>query len=351
MTSGLLLYAPNVHTGGGLVLLRALLHAWPDGVPLTVFLDARARESLALPRGVRVSWVTASPGPRLRAEFALRRASGEQNTVLCFHGLPPLLPSSARIVVFIQNRLYLESIGLSQFKWKTRVRLELERWVGRVFRHRVSEYIVQTPAMLQALVRWYISPASQTPVAVTVLPFADAPPAASRPRDDSQPKWDFVYVADGEAHKNHRALLEAWRLLAQEGLRPSLALTLSARDEVLKREVTIATGRSALKVHDLGQLPREQVMALYANARALIFPSKSESFGLPLVEAARLNLPILASELDYVRDVCVPVQTFNPESPVSIARAVRRFLGNPESCVTLRTPSEFWSELLGKGHA
>ena len=89
-------------------------------------------------------------------------------------------------------------------------------------------------------------------------------------------------------------------------------------------------------------------MALYANSRALIFPSKSESFGLPLVEAANMGLPIIAAELDYVRDVCIPVQTFDPDSPVSIARAVRRFLSAPEPCVTLRTPTEFWNQLLSK---
>ncbi|MGH8848481.1 MAG: glycosyltransferase, partial [Polaromonas sp.] len=56
--------------------------------------------------------------------------------------------------------------------------------------------------------------------------------------------------------------------------------------------------------------------------------------------------PILASELDYVRDVCSPVQTFDPASPVSIARAVKRFLAVPEPVMQLRTPHEFWQELL-----
>ena len=170
-------------------------------------------------------------------------------------------------------------------------------------------------------------------------------------RIGSQPEWDFVYVADGEAHKNHRTLLAAWQLLAKEGLRPSLALTLSSRDSALKCEIANTSQLRDLQVHDLGQLPREQVMALYANARAMIFPSKSESLGLPLVEATHVGLPILAPEMDYVRDVCVPVQTFDPDSPVSIARAVKRFLGRPEPCVALRTPAEFWRELLRKGYA
>ena len=78
----------------------------------------------------------------------------------------------------------------------------------------------------------------------------------------------------------------------------------------------------------------------------MIFPSTSESFGLPLVEAAHLGLPILAPELDYVRDVCSPVQTFDPTSPLSIARAVKRFLKVPEPELSLRSQQEFWDELL-----
>ena len=47
---------------------------------------------------------------------------------------------------------------------------------------------------------------------------------------------------------------------------------------------------------------------------------------MPLIEARRIGLPILASELDYVRDVLDPEEVFDPDSPVSIARAVKRFM-------------------------
>jgi hypothetical protein len=78
----------------------------------------------------------------------------------------------------------------------------------------------------------------------------------------------------------------------------------------------------------------------------MVFHSTSESFGLPLIEPSSLVLPILASELDYVRDVCVPTDTFKPNSPVSIVRAVKRFLGCPEPTATLNSPAEFWGEML-----
>ena len=181
------------------------------------------------------------------------------------------------------------------------------------------------------------------------MPFVDELPGL-REHINAVPEWDFVYVADGEAHKNHRSLLAAWQLLAQEGLRPSLALTLGSRDKALIRQIEAASVSAGLLITNLGQMPRDDVLALYANASAMIFPSTSESFGLPLVEAAHLGLPIIASELDFVRDVCIPAQTFDPVSPVSVARAVKRFMGRSEAPLMLRTPSEFWGALLQDGH-
>lgn len=345
VTPHFILYAPNVHTGGGFVLLEALLASWPKSRQLTAFLDMRAQGRLTVPQGARVFWVTASAGSRLQAEFGLRREASAHSTVLCFHGLPPLLPNSAHVVVFQQNRIHLGLIPLRQFRWKTRLRLLVERFVSRNFRQRVSEYIVQTPSMRRASLEWYMAGNPAREPVVKILPFISTmhnPPQS----DGLQPAWDFVYVADGEAHKNHRVLLAAWQLLAQDGLHPSLALTLGPRDTGLQQEVAAAALKAGLRITNLGHMPHESILALYSSAKALIFPSTSESFGLPLIEAAHCGLPILAAELDYVRDVCSPVHTFDPASPVSIARAVKRFLSVPEPDLTLRSPEEFWQELL-----
>ena len=344
----MVLHAPSVHTGGGLVLLQALLAAWPSDCRLTALLDARARERVMLPDGAQVRWVVASVSARLRAEVYLSSTATANDVVLCFHGLPPMLPNRAKSIVFLQNRLYLAGKLPPGFGLKTRVRLTCERFLSWTLRHRVAEYIVQTPSMQRAVFRWYGARDPSKPV-VRVLPFFEAL-HTSPGLDAGSADWDFVYVADGEAHKNHRTLLAAWRLLAQEGLHPSLALTLNSRDIALKREIAELTDGAALRVEDLGQMPHEQVLALYARARAMIFPSTSESFGLPLIEAMHVGLPILASELDYVRDVCRPVQTFDPTSPVSIARAVKRFLAVPEPVLQLHSPRDFLRELLGAAY-
>lgn len=344
MTQGFVFYAPNVHTGGGFVLMQALTATCPRDLQLTAVLDARARDRVTLPAGAQVRWVEASVSSRLRAEAYLSSVAGANDIVLCFHGLPPLFTNRARVVLFLQNRLYLTQRLPLGYKFKTRLRLTVERFLSWVFRYRVAEYIVQTSSMQRAIVQWYgVRALRQGPV-VKVMPFANAFPCPVV-RNGATSDWDFVYVADGEAHKNHRVLLAAWQLLAQDGFHPSLALTLSPRDAALKLEVQGLAREAKLRVKDLGQMPHENVLALYSTAKAMIFPSTSESFGLPLIEASQLGLPILAGELDYVRDVCKPVQTFDPTSAVSIARAVKRFLELPEPLLKLLTPQEFWQEL------
>jgi glycosyltransferase involved in cell wall biosynthesis len=101
-----------------------------------------------------------------------------------------------------------------------------------------------------------------------------------------------------------------------------------------------------LNLEIIGFLSHDQIVQLYAQAQALIYPSQFESFGLPLIEARQVGLPVLAAELDYVRDVLDPEQSFDPNSPLSIARAVRRYLGVSEFPMQLLDAAKFVDVLL-----
>ena len=66
-----------------------------------------------------------------------------------------------------------------------------------------------------------------------------------------------------------------------------------------------------------------------------------------MLEARAAGLPIITGELDYVRDIVDPDETFDPRSPLSIARAVRRFLDRPEERLRADDASRFLERLLG----
>jgi glycosyltransferase involved in cell wall biosynthesis len=336
MASSLVLYAPNVHTGGGLVLLRALLHDWPVGHELRAVLDQRAADKIDLPVLAKVLWTRPTLASRLEAERQLVALVRPGDAVLCFHGLPPLFRNAGRVLLFQQNRLLLGLMRLRDFSLRTGLRVAAERWISHAFRHRVAEYIVQTTGMARSLTAWHGGRPQ-----VRVLPFG----AEMTVKPRQKPEWDFVYVSDGLPHKNHARLLQAWVELAAEGVKPSLVLTLGPRDKALAEQVAALAHERGVNIQNVGHVDHDAVMTLYARSRALIFPSLGESFGLPLLEARAAGLPILAPELDYVRDVCDPVQTFDPQSPVSIARAVRRFLQQAEPLPLPGPAADFWAAL------
>ena len=336
--SRLVLHAPGVHTGGGLVLLQELLRA-ADGHLSFANLDTRALPLLVVRPACEVNGVEPTLWARLRAELRLASIARADDVVLCFHGMPPLAAVAGRVVVFLQNRNYLGVDPLSSFEGRTRWRLAIERFICRAFRARVSEYVVQSLSMGRLTTTWHGGAPR-----VRVIPFLDPLPSRA-PRAETV-EHDFIYVADGEAHKNHRNLIAAWALLAADGLRPKLALTLDERYRGVVDEVDAQRRRHDLQIRNLGRLDRSKLLELYTRCGALIFPSCSESFGLPLLEAAAAGLPIVAAERDYVRDVCDPTHTFDPDSPVSIARAVRRFLNLAETRPHTRSGSEFLAELL-----
>ena len=338
-TRRLILYAPNVHTGGGAVLLQSLLDAWPNEWPLVAWLDSRARSFIRLKANAHVEWVNPTVGSRLSAEFGLGMAATSEDRILCFHGLPPIVPIKAELFIFQQNRNFLGLVPLHSFSWRTRQRLRFEQTVAYLFRYRCSSYWVQTPSMERELRKWF----GEDRISIRLSPFSPSTPSIPCIK---APQWDFIYVADGEAHKNHRRLVEAWMILARQGIKPSLALTLSDRDETLRVWIHHRIEEYGLQITNLGHLPHDKVLLQYGKSQALVFPSISESFGLPLIEARQLGLPIVASELDFVRDVCVPVQSFDPYSPVSIARAVRRFIGQSELPVELLGAEEFLKAIM-----
>lgn len=348
MMSNIVLYAPNVHTGGGLVLLRALIESLPRYANFFLVLDVRAKEKLEVPEGSRIRWVNSTILARIRTELFLRKLAREFDKVFCFHGLPPLLRVSAHISVFFQNRNYLGLNSLAQFPLRTALRLRLERLLSRMLRKRVSEYIVQTPSMARELTLWYQGCSDSIPLPnIKIRPFINLLPM-KEPLDSVaiEEKWDFIYVADGIAHKNHSRLFEAWEILAQDNIRPRLAVTLGGDSKSLILKINDLRSKCRIDIVNLGELPYNAAIKLYRSSRALIYPSLSESYGLPLIEASRFGIPIIASELDYVRDVCSPVQTFNPESPTSIALAVRRFLLKKTDQIEPISPDAFLTMLL-----
>lgn len=329
----LVVHAPNVHIGGGKELLAALMNALDGQYDYVALLDERFAARVRLKHAVRVIPVRPTLKDRFEAEWKLKSIATPGTRVLCFGNLPPLFRLRAKVYVYLQNRnLFtqqprspLGGPAHADLPWYAHARLRLERgWLASRLGN-ADVIVVQTHAM-RALVSARFRRDS------IVAPFLpDGKLRANEPMVRDSARTAFLYVASGDPHKNHARLIDAWRLLGESGLRPPLWLTLDpARYSRLVRTAEHAAAVHGLQITNFSNLPREDLRALYRKAAALIYPSLVESYGLPLLEARAAGLPIITGELDYVRDIVDPEETFDPQSALSIARAVRRFLGRPE---------------------
>ncbi len=115
----------------------------------------------------------------------------------------------------------------------------------------------------------------------------------------------FVALGTIEPRKNHLALLNIWRAMVEAGETPPKLVLVGGRGW-LNAETCAALDRArALKgyVAEAAGLGDAALRRLLRNARALLAPSFAEGYGLPLVEALELGVPVAASDLPIFREV------------------------------------------------
>jgi glycosyltransferase involved in cell wall biosynthesis len=162
--------------------------------------------------------------------------------------------------------------------------------------------IVNSAATALELAPWLAARQDRPLIAVAPLgvspPSVDAPPVALRPY--------FVALGTIEPRKNHLLLLNLWRQFASTmgGAAPRLVVV-GRRGWENENVLDMLERCSALDglVRESGSLPDREVASLLRGARALLFPSFAEGFGLPLAEALALGVPALSSDLPALREV------------------------------------------------
>jgi glycosyltransferase involved in cell wall biosynthesis len=118
--------------------------------------------------------------------------------------------------------------------------------------------------------------------------------------------YNFVYPSIGAVYKEHLSIVYALeRLLTQNSdiaKRIRIHFTLKSTDNnELYQYICQHHLESSFVFH--GPLPHDQVLSMLKSAEALVFPSVIETFGLPLLEAASLGVPVIANDMEYVREV------------------------------------------------
>lgn len=129
----------------------------------------------------------------------------------------------------------------------------------------------------------------------------------------------LLMVGSLAPHKNMRFLIESVSGHLPPGAR--LVVAGGGNAKVFK-DNAITAGDDVIFA---GRVTDEELVALYAGARALVFPSLTEGFGLPPVEAMQWGCPVVASTGGAIPEVCGDAALFvEPDDAMGWIAAIER---------------------------
>lgn len=218
-----------------------------------------------------------------------------------FDGPEPLLvmgdlplATKAPQIVFVQSPHIISDVATNGLV--DRLRYKAARAIVRCNQRRVAAFIVQSTVMRDGLVETY----QIEPNRIHIIP--QPPPGwllqselvcGSRQRTRGN-RLRLFYPAAAYPHKNHDLLARAEGDPAWAGLIETWTLTIEPDLKPVDETWIECTGR----------LEAEAVIDAYRQSDALVFLSKSESFGFPLIEAMWVGLPIVCPDLPYAHTLC-----------------------------------------------
>lgn len=152
------------------------------------------------------------------------------------------------------------------------------------------------------------------------------------------PKDFFLAVGTLEPRKNYVTLIESFAQLHEKF--PQYHLIIVGGKGWQYEEIFKAIKLHYLDkyVHILGYLSSSSLVKLYNLAKAFVFPSYYEGFGIPPLEAMKSGCPVIASYSSSIPEVVGDAGLLiNPENAMDLAAAMAKIIKDQELCENLRS--------------
>lgn len=307
----MIIYAVNIHTGGGKVLLDELIENETFGKVSAAFLDPR----YPLPAGAQFP-VFRTEGKlwgRFKAEIQLHHfLKTSDATVLFFGNIPPFFKPKNQSYLYLQNCFLTRQVPLPRDSHKEMLRNWLESVLLQFFAKNVSEIWVQTAWMKR--------------MTLVLLPKAKVQIKAFLPhfkKVEILPQvFDFLFVGSLSLNKRFSFFVEALKEL----------------DQKLDRsiQVAIVLDQQPLQVQNLQfkniqislsfRLNRDDLAKIYAQSKVFVSTALNESFGLPLYEAHSFKCEVIAPISGYTEDLPFSARLFETHSPGDLTQKMLKTL-------------------------
>lgn len=312
----MILYAVNIHGGGGKILLDELLLNSPLGQVSIAFIDQRYTPPTDTESRIQLIRVKPNLFSRWKAEILLKKvaSSNLNKDVLCFGNLPPAFNLKNNTILFLQNAFILPGVRVSFDNLRAFLRNHYDKLWFLLFSHNVDSIYVQTKWMKEYLGRKAIY---RTPI--LLKPFLPQFPRI----DTNLKKYDFISITSNHKHKHLKELLKGIALSEAKAANFFIVI------ESISNEVNIMIQKlkkDGFNIEVASNFSREELLLTVSQSRNLIITSELESFCLPLHEGLHYKLDIISGDYPFITEYTKPSELIDPNSPKSIAAAIRKSL-------------------------
>ena len=359
--------AVNLRKGGTLTILRqclAFLSEWAPGAGYEVVALVHRQELADYPniRYIELPWAIDSWSKRLWCEYHTmgqisRQLPGETTLWLSLHDTTPRVQAE-RQAVYCQTSFPFMKWRLRDFRFDPKIPLfsMLTRFAYRIGIHRDRYLVVQQRWLREGFSRMFGIPSERFIVAPPPRSPAVALEGGSDGEDREGRPFTFLFASTPDVHKNFELLAEASRLLEQrlgQGVFETV-FTVSGQENKYASWLRAKWGGVASLRFAGFQTPSD-LQRLYASSDCLVFPSRIETWGLPISEFMPYDRPMLLSDLPYAHETSAGarrVAYFDPDNAEQLASLMEKTLHGDSSLFAPNEPrptapptAKDWQEL------
>ena len=134
----------------------------------------------------------------------------------------------------------------------------------------------------------------------------------------------ILFVSRFYPHKNHAFLIDLSKALSKHSINHQILVTVS--EEIPEAQSFLKDiSDQNLPIKNLGEINQTELQEFYQSSHLFIFPSKSETFGIPMIEAMAYGLPLILPSLGYAKAIASHAgnyyQSDSTESCINLIKA------------------------------
>lgn len=171
------------------------------------------------------------------------------------------------------------------------------------------------------------------------------------------PRYSFLFAGSPNSHKNFEIICQAVELLITEYAidQFDVYITVKGDENKYAKWLYKRWGTRFKNIHFIGFISKLELQDYYACCQCLIFPSKVETWGLPISEFAAYNKPMLLADLPYTKETAggsQQVAFFDPNDARSLTMLMKSLIKgdftvlSPIATTTIKAPVVYdWPSL------